>query len=68
MSNENISNEFGKGIGGDKANLLASVPVADTKVFTVGAYVDKKLLAQGAGSSKQKAETAAAAEAVKQFE
>ncbi|KKU43586.1 MAG: Ribonuclease 3 [Berkelbacteria bacterium GW2011_GWA2_46_7] len=38
-----------------------------TKVFTVGVYVSKKLLAQGTGSSKQKAETAAASEAIKEF-
>ncbi|MEK7170795.1 MAG: ribonuclease III [Patescibacteria group bacterium] len=48
--------------------VIGEVGPDHTKVFTVGAYVDKKLLAQGAGSSKQKAETAAAAEAVKQFE
>jgi ribonuclease-3 len=39
-----------------------------TKVFTVGVYVNKKLLAQGTGSSKQKAETAAASEAIKEFD
>ena len=38
-----------------------------TKQFTVGAYVNKKLLAHGTGSSKQKAETAAAVEAIKHF-
>jgi len=38
-----------------------------TKTFTVGAYVNKKLLAEGSGSSKQKAETEAAAEAIKGF-
>lgn len=39
-----------------------------TKMFTVGVYVNKKLLAQGVGSSKQKAETAAASEAIKEFD
>ena len=39
-----------------------------TKTFTVGVYVNKKLLAQGNGSSKQKAETAAATEAIKEFD
>jgi len=39
-----------------------------TKVFTVGVYVNRKLLAQGTGSSKQKAETAAASEAIKEFD
>jgi len=39
-----------------------------TKQFTVGAYANKKLLAEGTGPSKQKAETAAATEAIKQFE
>lgn len=39
-----------------------------TKVFTVGVYVSRKLLAQGTGSSKQKAETAAASEAIKEFD
>lgn len=39
-----------------------------TKEFTVGVYVNRKLLAEGAGSSKQKAETAAAVEAVKTIE
>jgi len=39
-----------------------------TKVFTVGVYVNRKILAQGTGSSKQKAETAAASEAIKEFD
>ncbi|MCR4277893.1 MAG: ribonuclease III [Candidatus Berkelbacteria bacterium] len=39
-----------------------------TKIFTVGVYVNRKLLAQGTGSSKQKAETAAASEAIKNFD
>ncbi|MEK7535320.1 MAG: ribonuclease III [Patescibacteria group bacterium] len=39
-----------------------------TKLFTVGVYVNRKLLAQGTGSSKQKAETAAASEAIKEFD
>ena len=39
-----------------------------TKEFTVGVYINKKQLAQGSGSSKQKAETSAAVEAIKQFE
>mgnify|MGYP001613001116 CR=1 FL=1 len=39
-----------------------------TKLFTVGVYVDRKLLAEGTGSSKQKAETSAAVKAIKQFE
>ena len=38
-----------------------------TKLFTVGVYVSKKLFAQGVGPSKQKAETAAATEAIKHF-
>lgn len=36
-----------------------------TKLFTVGVYVNKRLLAEGSGSSKQKAETSAATEALK---
>lgn len=39
-----------------------------TKVFTVGVYINRKLMAQGTGSSKQKAETAAATEAIKEFD
>jgi len=39
-----------------------------TKQFTVGAYVNKKLLAEGTGPSKQKAETSAAVAAIKEIE
>lgn len=39
-----------------------------TKQFTVGVYVKTRLLAKGNGSSKQKAEQAAASEALKTFE
>ena len=39
-----------------------------TKQFTVGAYVNNKMLSQGVGSSKQKAETAAAVEALKHLD
>lgn len=38
------------------------------KQFTVGVYVGEKLAAQGVGSSKQRAETAAATEALKGWE
>ncbi len=39
-----------------------------TKIFTVGAYVGKKLVAEGKGSSKQKAETAAAVLALEKWD
>ena len=48
--------------------VLSEEGLDHTKVFTVGVYVNKKFLAEGSGSSKQKAETAAAVEAVLQFE
>ena len=35
------------------------------KIFTMGAYIGEELIAEGQGSSKQKAEDAAAAEALK---
>jgi len=39
-----------------------------TKTFTVGAYVGKKMVAEGKGSSKQKAETAAAVLALEKWD
>jgi len=37
------------------------------KIFTVGVYANSKLIAEGSGTSKQKAEQAAAAEALKNW-
>lgn len=45
--------------------VLSAVGPDHAKVFTVGLYLDKDLVSQGAGSSKQEAQMAAAAEGLK---
>jgi len=51
--------------GSPKYIVLEERGPAHAKEFTVGAYLDKKLLAKGDGKSKQRAEESAAQEALK---